>query len=65
MLKLSKKQREQVKEIQHEVAVRVIMAVQDTLQESEEMEWIDELSDEDFTELQTMVIMDTISNLII
>lgn len=65
MLKLSKKQREQVKEIQHEVAVRVIMAVQDALQESEEMEWIDELSDEDFTELQTMVIMDTITNLII
>lgn len=64
MLELSKEEKDQLKAVEKELAVRIIVAAQEVL-EGDEFIWIDALSDEDFIKLQEKIIMDAVTNVIL
>jgi hypothetical protein len=64
MLELSKKEKDQLKAVEKELAVRIIVAAQEVL-EGDEFIWVDALSDEDFIKLQEKIIMDAVTNVIL
>jgi len=64
MLELSKEEKDQLKAVEKELAVRIIVAAQEVL-EGDEFVWIDALSDEDFIKLQEKIIMDAVTNVIL
>jgi hypothetical protein len=64
MLELSKEEKDQLKAVEKELAVRIIVAAQEVL-EGDEFIWVDALSDEDFIKLQEKIIMDAVTNVIL
>jgi len=64
MLELSKKEKNQLKAVEKELAVRIIVAAQEVL-EGDEFIWVDALNDEDFIKLQEKIIMDAVTNVIL
>lgn len=64
MLELSKEEKDQLKAVEKELAVRIIVAAQEVL-EGDEFIWVDALSDEDFVKLQEKIIMDAVTNVIL
>ena len=64
MLELSKKEKDQLKAVEKELGVRIIVAAQEVL-EGDEFIWVDALSDEDFIKLQEKIIMDAVTNVIL
>jgi hypothetical protein len=64
MLELSKEEKDQLKAVEKELAVRIIVAAQEVL-EGDEFVWVDALSDEDFVKLQEKIIMDAVTNVIL
>jgi len=63
-LKLSKRERIQLKKVEEELAIRMIVAAQEVLEE-EKLAFVDTLSQEDYTDLQELVIVNAISNVIL
>ena len=63
-LKLSRKERRQLKKVEEELAIRMIVAAQEVLEE-EELAFVDTLNQEDYTDLQELVIVNAISNVIL
>jgi hypothetical protein len=63
-LKLSRKERKQLKRVEEELAIRMIVAAQEVLEE-EELAFVDTLNQEDYTDLQELVIVNAISNVIL
>ena len=63
-LKLSRKERKQLKRVEEELAIRMIVAAQEVLEE-EELAFVDTLNQEDYTDLQELVIINAISNVIL
>ena len=63
-LKLSRKERRQLKKVEEELAVRMIVAAQEVLEE-EKLAFVDDLDQEDYTDLQELVIVNAISNVIL
>jgi hypothetical protein len=63
-LKLSKGERKQLKRVEEELAIRMIVAAQEVLEE-EELAFVDTLNQEDYTDLQELVIVNAISNVIL
>lgn len=64
MLELSKEEKAQLKDAEKELAVRIIVAVQEILEEDQFI-WVDALNDEDFIALQQKMIMDAVANVIL
>jgi len=64
MLKLSQEEKDQLKNAEKELAVRIIVAAQEVL-EGDEFIWVDTLNDEDFIKLQEKLIMDAVANVIL
>jgi len=64
MLKLNQEEKDQLKNAEKELAVRIIIAAQEIL-ESDEFIWVDTLNDEDFIKLQEKLIMDAVANVIL
>ena len=64
MLELSKEEKAQLKDAEKELAVRIIVAVQEVL-EDDKFIWVDTLNDEDFVALQQKMIMDAVANVIL
>jgi hypothetical protein len=64
MLELSKEEKAQLKDAEKELAVRIIVAVQEIL-EDDQFIWVDTLNDEDFIALQQKMIMDAVANVIL
>lgn len=64
MLELNKEEKDQLKAVEKELAVRIIVAAQEVL-EGDEFIWVDALSDEDFIKLQEKIIMDAVTNVIL
>ncbi len=64
MLKLSQEEKDQLKNAEKELAVRIIVATQEVL-EGDEFIWVDALNDEDFIKLQHYMIMDAVTNVIL
>lgn len=64
MLELSKEEKAQLKDAEKELAVRIIVAVQEILEEDQFI-WVDALNDEDFVALQQKMIMDAVANVIL
>ena len=64
MLQLSQEEKDQLKAVEKELAVRIIVAAQEVL-EGDEFIWVDALSDEDFIKLQEKIIMDAVTNVIL
>ena len=64
MLELSKEEKAQLKDAEKELAVRIIVAVQEIL-EDDQFIWVDTLNDEDFVALQQKMIMDAVANVIL
>lgn len=63
-LKLSRKERRQLKKVEEELAIRMIVAAQEVLEE-EKLAFVDDLDQEDYTDLQELVIVNAISNVIL
>jgi hypothetical protein len=63
-LKLSRKERRQLKKIEEELAIRMIVAAQEVLEE-EKLAFVDDLDQEDYTDLQELIIVNAISNVIL
>ena len=63
-LKLSRKERRQLKKIEEELAIRMIVEAQKVLEE-EKLAFVDDLDQEDYTDLQELVIVNAISNVIL
>ena len=60
-LKLSKRERKQLKKVEEELAIRIIVAAQE---EIEKLAFLDDLDQEDYVALQELVIVDAITNVI-
>lgn len=63
-LKLSKRERNQLKRVEEELAIRMIVAAQEVLEE-EKLAFVDTMNQEDYTDLQELVIVNAISNVIL
>jgi len=63
-LKLSSKERRQLKKVEEELAIRIIVAAQEVLEE-EKLAFVDDLDQEDYTDLQELIIVNAISNVIL
>ena len=63
-LKLSRKERRQLKKVEEELAIRMIVAAQEVLEE-EKLAFVDDLDQEDYTDLQELIIVNAISNVIL
>jgi len=63
-LKLSSKERRQLKKVEEELAIRIIVAAQEVLEE-EKLGFVDDLDQEDYTDLQELIIVNAISNVIL
>ena len=63
-LKLSSKERRQLKKVEEELAIRIIVAAQEVLEE-EKLAFVDDLDQEDYTDLQELMIVNAISNVIL
>jgi hypothetical protein len=63
-LKLSQRERNQLKKVEEELAIRMIVAAQEVLEE-EKLAFVDDLDQEDYTDLQELVIVNAISNVIL
>jgi len=63
-LKISRKERRQLKKVEEELAIRMIVAAQEVLEE-EKLAFVDDLDQEDYTDLQELVIVNAISNVIL
>jgi len=63
-LKLSKRERIQLKKVEEELAIRIIVAAQEVLEE-EKLGFVDDLDQEDYTDLQELIIVNAISNVIL
>ena len=63
-LKLSKRERKQLKRVEEELAIRMIVAAQEVLEE-EKLAFVDTMNQEDYTDLQELVIVNAISNVIL
>jgi len=63
-LKLSSKERRQLKKVEEELAIRIIVAAQEVLEE-EKIAFVDDLDQEDYTDLQELIIVNAISNVIL
>jgi len=63
-LKLSKRERNQLKKVEEELAIRMIVAAQEVLEE-EKLAFVDTLNQEDYTDLQELIIVNAISNVIL
>jgi len=63
-LKLSKRERNQLKKVEEELAIRMIVAAQEVLEE-EKLAFVDTMNQEDYTDLQELVIVNAISNVIL
>ena len=63
-LKLSSKERRQLKKVEEELAIRMIVAAQEVLEE-EKLAFVDDLDQEDYTDLQELMIVNAISNVIL
>jgi len=63
-LKLSRRERNQLKKVEEELAIRMIVAAQEVLEE-EKLAFVDTLNQEDYTDLQELVIVNAISNVIL
>lgn len=63
-LKLSREERKQLKKVEEELAIRMIVAAQEVLEE-EKLAFVDTLNQEDYTDLQELVIVNAISNVIL
>jgi hypothetical protein len=61
-LKLSKRERKQLKKVEEELAIRIIVAAQE---EIEKLAFVDDLDQEDYVALQELVIVDAITNVIL
>ena len=61
-LKLSKRERKQLKKVEEELAIRIIVAAQE---EIEKLAFVDDLDQEDYVALQELVIVGAISNVIL
>ena len=61
-LKLSRKERKQLKKVEEELAIRMIVAAQEEL---EKLAFVDDLDQDDYVALQELVIVDAISNVIL
>ena len=63
-LKLSKEEIKQLKRVEEELAIRMIVAAQEVLEE-EKLAFVDTMNQEDYTDLQELVIVNAISNVIL
>jgi len=63
-LKLSSKERRKLKKVEEELAIRIIVAAQEVLEE-EKLGFVDDLDQEDYTDLQELIIVNAISNVIL
>lgn len=63
-LKLSQRERNQLKKVEEELAIRMIVAAQEVLEE-EKLAFVDDLDQEDYTDLQELMIVNAISNVIL
>ena len=61
-LKLSRRERKQLKKVEEELAIRMIVAAQ---QELEKLAFVDDLDQYDYVALQELVIVGAISNVIL
>ena len=61
-LKLSRRERKQLKKVEEELAIRMIVAAQEEL---EKLAFVDDLDQYDYVALQELVIVGAISNVIL
>ena len=61
-LKLSRRERNQLKKVEEELAIRMIVAAQEEL---EKLAFVDDLDQEDYIALQELAIVDALVNVIL
>ena len=61
-LKLSRRERKQLKKVEEELAIRMIVAAQEEL---EKLAFVDDLDQEDYIALQELAIDDALVNVIL
>jgi hypothetical protein len=63
-LNLSNKERRQLKEVEKELAIKIIVAAQEALEESQ-LGFIEDLNSEDFVDLQELIMVNAMSDIIL
>jgi len=63
-LNLSNKERRQLKEVEKELAIKIIVAAQETLEESQ-LGFVEDLNSEDFVDLQELIMVNAMSDVIL
>ena len=63
-LNLSNKERRQLKEVEKELAIKIIVAAQEALEESQ-LGFIEDLNSEDFVDLQELIMVNAMSDVIL
>ena len=63
-LNLSNKERKQLKEVEKELAIKIIVAAQEALEESQ-LGFIEDLNSEDFVDLQELIMVNAMADVIL
>jgi hypothetical protein len=63
-LNLSNKERRQLKEVEKELAIKIIVAAQETLEESQ-LGFVEDLNSEDFVDLQELIMVNAMADVIL
>ena len=63
-LNLSNKERRQLKEVEKELAIKIIVAAQEALEESQ-LGFVEDLNSEDFVDLQELIMVNAMSDVIL
>ena len=63
-LNLSDKERRQLKEVEKELAIKIIVAAQETLEESQ-LGFVEDLNSEDFVDLQELIMVNAMADVIL
>jgi len=63
-LNLSNKERRQLKEVEKELAIKIIVAAQEALEESQ-LGFVEDLNSEDFVDLQELIMVNAMADVIL
>jgi hypothetical protein len=63
-LNLSNKERKQLKEVEKELAIKIIVAAQEALEESQ-LGFVEDLNSEDFVDLQELIMVNAMADVIL